>query len=397
MAHPEARRLRRTPVEDFAYPLPDAAIAQVPLEPRDAARLLVDRGPRPAARRPGGPRPARPAGPRRRAGGQRDPGAPGPAPGRQGHRRRGRGPAARAGARRAGGGRWSAPVDGSRPGTVVTAGDLAVEVGEDVGDGVAAGSRSPGGTASDSPVADLAGRAGGAGRGTGEVPLPPYVHTSLADPERYQTVYARLPGSVAAPTAGLHLTDRVLDGCRERGVRDRDGRPAGSGLGTFRPMDRRRSRTTACTPRPTGWPPRCSTPAAPPGPTGGGWSRWAPPRSGPWRPRRRPASWTGRTDIFIHGDHPFALVDRLLTNFHPPLVAPRPGRRLRRPSVAGPLRPRPGRRLPLPVLRRLLPPRPPLGQGRMTADAGRTPRVRASARMRRTSASRFEWRWRGRR
>ncbi|MGL6280619.1 MAG: S-adenosylmethionine:tRNA ribosyltransferase-isomerase, partial [Gaiella sp.] len=44
----------------------------------------------------------------------------------------------------------------------------------------------------------------------GEVPLPPYVHEPLADPERYQTVYARSVDSAAAPTAGLHLTEDLL-------------------------------------------------------------------------------------------------------------------------------------------------------------------------------------------
>jgi S-adenosylmethionine:tRNA ribosyltransferase-isomerase len=45
----------------------------------------------------------------------------------------------------------------------------------------------------------------------GNVPLPPYIHEKLPDPERYQTVYARDPGSAAAPTAGLHFTPRLLD------------------------------------------------------------------------------------------------------------------------------------------------------------------------------------------
>jgi len=45
----------------------------------------------------------------------------------------------------------------------------------------------------------------------GNVPLPPYIHEKLSDPERYQTVYAREPGSAAAPTAGLHFTPRLLD------------------------------------------------------------------------------------------------------------------------------------------------------------------------------------------
>lgn len=52
----------------------------------------------------------------------------------------------------------------------------------------------------------------------GHVPLPPYIHTELADPERYQTVYAREPGSAAAPTAGLHFTARLLDEIRGMGI-----------------------------------------------------------------------------------------------------------------------------------------------------------------------------------
>ncbi len=53
----------------------------------------------------------------------------------------------------------------------------------------------------------------------GHVPLPPYIHSALADPERYQTVYAREPGSAAAPTAGLHFTPRLLDELTASGVK----------------------------------------------------------------------------------------------------------------------------------------------------------------------------------
>jgi S-adenosylmethionine:tRNA ribosyltransferase-isomerase len=53
----------------------------------------------------------------------------------------------------------------------------------------------------------------------GNVPLPPYIHESLGDPERYQTVYAREPGSAAAPTAGLHFTSRLLAQLQGQGVR----------------------------------------------------------------------------------------------------------------------------------------------------------------------------------
>lgn len=53
----------------------------------------------------------------------------------------------------------------------------------------------------------------------GNVPLPPYIHEKLRDPERYQTVYAREPGSAAAPTAGLHFTPRLLEQLQVKGVR----------------------------------------------------------------------------------------------------------------------------------------------------------------------------------
>ena len=53
----------------------------------------------------------------------------------------------------------------------------------------------------------------------GVVPLPPYIHEALDDPERYQTIYARNEGSVAAPTAGLHFTRRLFDRLADAGVR----------------------------------------------------------------------------------------------------------------------------------------------------------------------------------
>jgi len=52
----------------------------------------------------------------------------------------------------------------------------------------------------------------------GQMPLPPYIHEKLRDPERYQTVYAKTPGSAAAPTAGLHFTPRLLEEIRQNGV-----------------------------------------------------------------------------------------------------------------------------------------------------------------------------------
>jgi S-adenosylmethionine:tRNA ribosyltransferase-isomerase len=52
----------------------------------------------------------------------------------------------------------------------------------------------------------------------GVMPLPPYIHTPLLDPERYQTIYSHTPGSAAAPTAGLHFTSQLLARLRERNV-----------------------------------------------------------------------------------------------------------------------------------------------------------------------------------
>ena len=69
----------------------------------------------------------------------------------------------------------------------------------------------------------------------GTVPLPPYIHTKLEDPERYQTVYARWPGSAAAPTAGLHFTPALLLALRQRGVQF-GYVTLHVGLDTFRPV-----------------------------------------------------------------------------------------------------------------------------------------------------------------
>lgn len=69
----------------------------------------------------------------------------------------------------------------------------------------------------------------------GEVPLPPYFRGRLDDPERYQTIFARDPGSAAAPTAGLHFSDEVVARLRARGVRLASVDLHVS-LDTFRPM-----------------------------------------------------------------------------------------------------------------------------------------------------------------
>lgn len=69
----------------------------------------------------------------------------------------------------------------------------------------------------------------------GQMPLPPYIHEQLADPERYQTVYARERGSAAAPTAGLHFTPELLARIQSMGVEVHKVL-LHVGLGTFRPV-----------------------------------------------------------------------------------------------------------------------------------------------------------------
>lgn len=69
----------------------------------------------------------------------------------------------------------------------------------------------------------------------GHVPLPPYIHEHLNNPERYQTVFATELGSAAAPTAGLHFTPDLLDACREAGIKLANV-TLHVGLDTFKPV-----------------------------------------------------------------------------------------------------------------------------------------------------------------
>lgn len=70
----------------------------------------------------------------------------------------------------------------------------------------------------------------------GQIPLPPYITDSTAEPEQYQTVYASLPGAVAAPTAGLHFTPELLQKLQDQGI-DQTFVTLHVGVGTFRPVE----------------------------------------------------------------------------------------------------------------------------------------------------------------
>jgi S-adenosylmethionine:tRNA ribosyltransferase-isomerase len=147
----------------------------------------------------------------------------------------------------------------------------------------------------------------------GVVPLPHYLHEGLADPERYQTVYATHPGSVAAPTAGLHLTDEVLERCRAAGA-EVVTLDLTVGLGTFRPVTAGRLEDHEVHEEPYAVP--AATMAA-----CDAAERVVAVGTTTVRALESAAATgqlSGRTRLLIHGEHPWRVVDALVTNFHQP-------------------------------------------------------------------------------
>ncbi len=151
----------------------------------------------------------------------------------------------------------------------------------------------------------------------GRVPLPPYITAPLADPERYQTVFARRPASVAAPTAGLHLSDPVLHSLSARGVTVATVELV-VGLGTFRPITTDRVEDHVMHEEAYRIPPE-TLEAITLTRAGGG----AVVAVGT-TVMRTLESWAatgeaeGRSRLFIRRPYRFEVVDRLLTNFHVP-------------------------------------------------------------------------------
>lgn len=289
-------------MDAFDYDLPADAVAQVPAEPRDAARLLVATGDGTAA--------GRHHVEHRRV---RDlPDLLGPGDVLVVNETRVR--PSRLALRKATGARVEvlllAPVDGPpgtwealvRPGRRVPPGTRLASGGREL---VEVGERGAAGTRRVRVLGDL--------DGVATLALPPYISAPPPDPERYQTVYASRPGSVAAPTAGLHLTEAVLDRCRRRGVTVHAVDLA-VGLGTFRPVRAERPEDHVMHAERYEVPPATLDACR--------------------RARRVVAVGTttvraleaaaatgeasGTTSLFIHGDYPFRAVDVLLTNFHQP-------------------------------------------------------------------------------
>ncbi len=282
-------------MDAYDYPLPEAAIAQEPAEPRDAARLLV------ATDAQGGVEHRR----------VRDlPGLLGPGdvlvvndtrvvPARLHLRKATGGHVEVVLLERLNGDVWEALV---RPSARVPPGTRLLADGREMVEVSGTGGKGTRHVRVLGPVDSHAGLA-----------LPPYIHRPLADPGRYQTVYATHPGSVAAPTAGLHLTHAVLEACRRRGA-EVHALNLAVGLGTFRPVSAHRPEDHRMHPE------RYRVPEA--------------TMEACLRADRVVAVGTttlralesaaatgeleGSTSLFIHGDYPFAVVDALLTNFHLP-------------------------------------------------------------------------------
>ncbi len=164
----------------------------------------------------------------------------------------------------------------------------------------------------------------------GSVPLPPYIDRKQAtslDRERYQTTFARHPGSVAAPTAGLHFTPELLDACSRRGIQ-RAEVTLHVGIGTFRPvavenLSKHRMHSEWCE--------ISSTAAAKLAKTRASGGRIVTVGTTSLRALESACreidaedatstfrEWRGETNIFIHPPYDFKSTDVLLTNFHLP-------------------------------------------------------------------------------
>lgn len=161
----------------------------------------------------------------------------------------------------------------------------------------------------------------------GQMPLPPYIHEKLTDPERYQTVYSKTPGSAAAPTAGLHFTPRLMDELRAQGV-DFAEVTLHVGLDTFAPVTEDDPRehqihTEWCELSPATAAKINATKAAGGRVIGIGTTSVRTLESAaqvtPFTNHYSPiTAFSGPTSIFILPGYQYRVVDALITNFHLP-------------------------------------------------------------------------------
>ena len=168
----------------------------------------------------------------------------------------------------------------------------------------------------------------------GEVPLPPYITQYAGDRERYQTVYSRPEGSVAAPTAGLHFTPELLIALRQQGVAF-DTVTLHVGLDTFKPVESARledhpihcewAELSSATARRINDVTLAGGRVIAVGTTTVRTLEWAATaaqgidpydtQACPWQ---RVAAFAGDVNLFIHPGYRFRAIDALITNFHLP-------------------------------------------------------------------------------
>ncbi len=158
----------------------------------------------------------------------------------------------------------------------------------------------------------------------GQMPLPPYIHTPLANPERYQTVYSVQPGSAAAPTAGLHFTHELMERLRSLGI-GFAGVTLHVGLDTFAPVTEEDPQTHTIH---TEWcelPPQTAAEINAARARGGrivavGTTsvRTLETAARQAAPGQVVAPFSGPTDLYILPGYCFRAVDALITNFHLP-------------------------------------------------------------------------------
>ena len=290
-------------IAEFDYVLPDDRIAQTPIEPRDVARLLVDRGSDPPEHRH-----VRDLPDVLRSGDVLVLNETRVIP-------------ARLRLRRATGGAtevlllepwdadrrtWEALV---RPGGKLAVGELLETGGVPL---VRMGERTPAGDTfwveligDDDPVVLL--------DRYGEMPLPPYISERLGDPERYQTVFSREPGSAAAPTAGLHFTPALFERLADAGIGIATVELV-VGLDTFQPIS---------THDPLEHPMHTERFRVPPETADVCRRADRVVAVGTTAVRAlessaRTGESSGRTDLFIHRGFDWQVVDLMMTNFHLP-------------------------------------------------------------------------------
>jgi len=154
----------------------------------------------------------------------------------------------------------------------------------------------------------------------GHAPLPPYIQERLSDPERYQTVYARVKGSAAAPTAGLHFTPELLQRIQQQGVKFAFV-TLHVGLDTFRPVDEADPREHVIHKEYCELPLETARAIAERRKRGGRIIAVGTTTTRVLETAAKAggvAPWNGWTSTYILPGHTFRAVDALITNFHLP-------------------------------------------------------------------------------